>query len=434
MAERAAILENAMLSGVGQSAIPRRRVLWLSHLLPWPPKGGLMQRSYYLMREVAGYHELEVIAFRQRAHQPDEASLKQAKAAISEFASLRHVEDLPGDRLAGGQLRLALESLLPGEPFTVRWGSSRSYCRAVHAAVAAFDPDVVHIDTIGLASYIGAIGDRPAVLNHHNIESAMLLRRSSQESNPLKRAYFWQEGRRLARYERAVAQRFQRHLVCAELDAERLSAAVGPVASTVVPNGVDLDVFRPAPAGMVPDSGSMIFVGGLGWYPNLSAIRYFVNKVWPKLTQQRPDMEFRIIGRNPPADLLDAARRDARIRVLGFIDNVHPLFDRSMVYVCPIFDGGGTKLKMLDAMAMGKAIVAHPIACEGLDLVDGEQVLQAVEPEDFVYQILRVMDDRGLRERLQRNARDHVERWFSFRSIGQSLSRLYADLSPLPRA
>jgi len=408
--------------------IPRRRVLWLSHLLPWPPKGGLMQRSYYLMREVARHHDLHVVALRQRAHQPDAARLEEARAAIAEFATLSHVSDLPEEDLAGGRARLALESLLPGRPFTVRWALSATYGAAVRAAVEEFEPDVVHFDTISLAPYLDEIRDQPAVLNHHNIESAMLLRRAALERHPLKRAYFWQEGLRLARYERSVARRFRRHLVCAELDAERLVATVGPVASTVVPNGVDLDFFRPAPPGTLPDPGSMIFVGGLGWYPNLSAMRFFVNEVWPLLTRRRPEVEFRLVGQGPPPDLQAAATRDPRIRVMGFVDDVHPLFDRSMVYVCPIFDGGGTKLKMLDAMAMGKAIVAHPVACEGLNVTDGEQVLHAVEPEEFVDQILRVMDDPELREGLERSGRDHVVRGFSFKSIGERLSQLYVDV------
>jgi polysaccharide biosynthesis protein PslH len=413
--------------------VPRRRVLWLSHLLPWPPKGGLMQRSYYLMREVARHHELQVIAFRQRAHQPDEASLAEAKSALSSFSELVHISDLPEGQRAGGRNLLALRSLLPGAPYTIRWGMDGKYPLAVQRAIHDFRPHVVHFDTISLAPYLDHIGKIPAVLNHHNIESQMLLRRSEQERNLVKRFYYWQEGTRLAAYEKRVARRFKSHLVCAELDGARLIDTVGAVAFQVVPNGVDLEYFQPAAAGTPLHPGSMIFVGGLTWYPNVTAIRFFLTKVWPILVTRRSDVEFRLIGRNPPTDILELAARDSRIKPMGFVDDIRPIVHQSMVYVCPIFDGGGTKLKMLDAMAMGKAIVAHPVACEGLDITDGLQALQASAPEAFATAILRLMDDRALRMNLEIEGRKHVCEHFSFASIGRELSRSYSAMTETSR-
>jgi polysaccharide biosynthesis protein PslH len=393
-----------------------------------------MQRSYYLMREVARHHELQVIAFRQRAHQPDEARLAEAKSAISSFSDLVHVSDLPEDERLGGRNLLALRSLLPGAPYTIRWGMDQKYAGAVLRAIHHFRPQVVHFDTISLAPYLDLIGDIPAVLNHHNIESQMLLRRSEQEPNLAKRFYYWQEGTRLALFEKKVAPRFKRHLVCAELDGERLINSVGAVPIQVVPNGVDLDYFQPAAAGTPQQAGSMIFVGGLTWYPNISAIRFFLTKIWPILVARRPNVEFRLIGRNPPEDILDLAARDSRIRPMGFVDDIRPIVHQSMVYVCPIFDGGGTKLKMLDAMAMGKAIVAHPVACEGLDIVDGRQVLEASDPEAFASAILRLLDNPSLRAHLESAGRKHVREYFSFDSIGSDLSRSYAQLAEFTTA
>ena len=416
-----------MQSGATQPAIPRRRVLWLSHLLPWPPKGGLMQRSYYLMREGARHHELAVIAFRQRAHQADEASLEEAKAAISEFATLRHVSELPEDRLPGGRMMLALRALAPGSPYTIRWGTSADYRKAVQLAIAEFQPDIVHFDTVSLAPYLDVVGEIPAVLNHHNIESHMLLRRAEQESNRLKKWYFAQEGRRLSAFERRVARLFRAHVVCADLDAQRLAEMVGPVPTRIIPNGVDLEYFQPAPPESVQEPDSMIFVGGLSWYPNASAMRLFVREVWPIVAARRPSATLRIIGRNPPADLQKLAASDRRIKVMGFVDDIRPEVGASMVYVCPIFEGGGTRLKMIDAMAMGKAIVAHPVAAEGLGLAHEENVLLAQDPEGMAAQCIRLFDDHGLRKALGEAARARAERAFGFAAIGRQLSAMYAS-------
>ena len=179
------------------------RVLWLSHVLPWPAKGGLQQRSYYLMRAVGRRHALNLITFSQKAHQPDKAAVEAALVEMNRFSTVSAVLPLPQDRRKLGQFELAAISLLPGPPFTVRWGSCVSYAAAVRRAVSQFQPDVVHFDTVSLAPYLREIGDIPAVLNHHNIESEMLYRRASQERSAIRRLYFYQEAYRLARFERS---------------------------------------------------------------------------------------------------------------------------------------------------------------------------------------------------------------------------------------
>ena len=405
------------------------RVLWLSHVLPWPAKGGLQQRSYYLMRAVGRRHALNLITFSQKAHQPDQAAVDTAMAELTRFCTVSAVLPLPQDRRRLGQLRLAARSLLPGPPFTVRWGSCASYAAAVRRAVSEFRPDVVHFDTVSLAPYLSEIGDIPAVLNHHNIESKMLYRRASLEGRAIRRAYFLQEARRLARFERSVASRFRVHLVCSTLDAQRLADITSRADVRVVPNGVDLEYFRPAAAEVVEEPLSLVFVGGLSWYPNSEAMRYFLSEIWPKLRRQIPGVRVRIVGKSPPDHLALIGQQDPSIELLGYVDDIRPLVHRSALYICPIRDGGGTKLKMLDAMAMGKAIVAHPVATEGLGLVDGEQCLIAAEPEDFSGKIVSALRSEQQRRELGRNARRHVEEHFSFERIGTDLADIYQEVT-----
>ena len=405
----------------------RTRVLWLSHLLPWPPKGGLQQRSYYLMRAVGRRHDLRVVAFSQRAHQADPDCVRAAIAALSDFCIVQDAFPLPSDKHSHGKQLLAVQSLLPGPPYTIRWGHDVQYGSAVRSAIKTFHPDVIHVDTVSLANYVGQHPEAPAVLNHHNIESHMLARRAEREQNVLRMAYFWQEARRLARYERRVADRFSAHLVCSELDRQRLLEIVDGANVAIVPNGVDLEYFRPADLDRV-EQHSLVFVGGLSWYPNLEAMRFFLREVWPKIKNRYPATDLRIIGRDAPPDLKALAANDGRVHFLGFVDDIRPIVHKSAVYVCPIRDGGGTKLKMLDAMAMGKAIVAHPIACEGLQVVDRCQVLLAESGQSIADRVFELFESDALRSTLSRNARLHVERYFSFEMIGNDLADTIALL------
>lgn len=403
------------------------RVLWLSHVLPWPAKGGLQQRAYYLMRAIGSRHTMRLITFTQRTHQPTADSVAQGVAELSRFCHVSDVIPLPQDRSRHGQLRIAARSLLPGGPFTMRWGRCPQYAAAVRSAVREFSPDLVHFDTLSLANYLPDIQHTPAILNHHNIESHMLIRRASREGNLARRLYYLQEGYRLAHVERSVAQRFCRHLVCSDLDAERLIRSTGARHVDVVPNGVDLEYFRPAPEPATVEPDSLVFVGGLGWYPNADAIRFFLCEVWPLVKRSHPKCRFRIVGRGPPDDIKAIAAADPNVELLGFVDDIRPLVQRTCVYVCPIRDGGGTKLKMLDAMAMGKAIVAHPVACEGLQTVDGQHVLMADDPGIFAKRISELFSSSSARHQFGINARRHVEANFSFDRIGDDLSSIMAS-------
>ena len=381
------------------------------------------------MRELSKWHDVDIVSFHQKSQQPSEKELAAAKLAIEEFARLLAAHPLPQDLLKGGQAQLAAMSLLPGAPFTIRWGKSSEYRDSVIKALADNRYDAIHFDTVSLAQYLDLAGSTPCALNHHNIESAMLLRRAEIEHNPARRLYFWQEGTRLARYERSVAPRFSRHLVCSELDADRLVEMAGPVKTHVIPNGVDLSYFKPSLRAPDHRPRSLIFVGGLTWYPNTSAVRFFLNEVWPLLVKTYPDAVFDIVGRSPPQDFTELAARDPRVGVHGFVDEMRPMLDSAAVYICPIFDGGGTKLKMIDALAMRKAIVAHPIACEGLSLTDGVNVMMAERPEQFVAQIGKLFDSAELRDSIGDNARRHTEDRFSFESIGKDLADLYSTIA-----
>jgi sugar transferase (PEP-CTERM/EpsH1 system associated) len=403
------------------------RILWLSHMVPYPPKGGMLQRAFHLVRELASRDEVKLLCFNQRALLPTQTAVESALGVLRQFVDVVDVLDIPSNTRRFGRQRLAAGSYLRGRSYTVEWLRSTAYARAVSSAIRQHSPDLVHFDTISLAQFRELAGDRPCVLNHHNIESMMMQRRADVEQHPLKRHYFATEGRRLREYEQKLAPAFDLHLTCSELDAQRLREIAPDVKTAEVPNGVDLDYFRPAPGATAEEARSLIFAGGLNWYPNVSAVKFLVNKVWPLVRSEFADAKLTIIGRSPPQWLKDAAV-DPRLQVLGFVDDVRPYMDKASVYVCPIFDGGGTKLKVLDAMAMGKPLVANPIAVEGIEAEPHKHWIPANEPHEFAAAIARLFDDASLRQSLGRNARQLIHDKYSFSEIGARLSARYRGL------
>jgi polysaccharide biosynthesis protein PslH len=412
------------------------RILWVSHLIPYPPKSGVHQRTYHLLKGVAARHEVDLVAFIQepwlRVFYPSrEAALEDCRRQLGGLCRSVRLLGIGSVARPGGKWRTALEGLVLPDGYTVRWLQSAASRRAFAELARRETYALAHFDTVGLAPFRAAFHDVPATLGHHNIESHMMLRRAANEPNPLKRLYYLQEGMRVRRYEARTAGRFVAHVTCSELDSQRLRT-IAPRANTVViPNGVDIEYFQPQRG---PAQRSLIFVGSLNWYPNVSAVSFLLTQVWPALKSAVPDLRLDIVGSAPPQSIRELAAATADVTVHGFVGDVRPLMNAATLYVCPIRDGGGTKLKLLDAFAMEKCVVAHPIACEGLEVTAGRHVELADSAASFVASIRRLLEQPQARAQMGLAARRLVTERYSFAEIGRRLADLFESLVAPPDA
>jgi glycosyltransferase involved in cell wall biosynthesis len=395
-------------------------------MVPYPPNSGNLARAYNLLKGLALKHTVDLVAFVQEPllH----AFFQDRNEALAECRRelLRVCNDvifLPIERLSRpfGKARTVVESLFEGQGYTAGWLRSAAASRTLRELFLRNKYSIVHFDVISLALYRELLLSVPATLGHHNIESHMMQRRATNERNWLKKAYFWQEGRRLRTCERTWAPRFATNIVCSDLDGERLRRIVPGAETTTIPNGVDCDYFRSSKAVERPDS--LIFVGTMNWYPNADAVLYLLREIWPRLLARRPTATLDIVGANAPRSIVESARSLRGVTVHGFVPEIRAMMDATAIYVCPIRDGGGTKLKILDACAMEKCIVAHPIACEGLLVESGINVKFAETASQFVQAIIELLDDSAARRAMGRAARELVARHYSFSSIGKEMSR-----------
>jgi polysaccharide biosynthesis protein PslH len=408
------------------------RILWASHIVPFPPKSGVHLRSYNLLRGVAARHDVDLFAFIQEPwldvfYPSRREGLEECARELGKLC--RSVRFLPIDSLrrSGGKLRTAAEGLIYSDGYTVRWLQS-AQAHAAFAEAAQYSPySLAHFDTIGLAPFRTHFRGTPASLGHHNIESHMLSRRAENEHNFLKRMYYQLESAHVRRYESRVAGDFDLHITCSELDRSRL-LAVAPSANVVsVPNGVDAEYFQPMHG--QAKLQSLIFVGSLNWYPNVDAVIFLLREVWPIAKARHPDLRFDIVGSAPPQSVLSLAAALNDVRVHGFVDDVRPLMDTATLYVCPIRDGGGTKLKLLDAFAMEKCVIAHPVACEGIDVSPGVNVQLAESAEAFADAIDTLLSESTVRQAMGRAARSLVVQQYAFSQIGRQLCNLFESIA-----
>jgi glycosyltransferase involved in cell wall biosynthesis len=400
-------------------------ILWLSHFLPYPPKGGAFQRSHYLLREAASRHRVSLVALNQRAVLTSAKAVEEATQVLGGIVSDLAWFEIPADRSRfRWGLTTALSYFRPS-PYDVNWLRSWPLRRHLRERAGREHFDLIHIDTLGLLPYAAELSGVPVALNHHNIESQLMERRTEREGNPLKRHYFRRETSKLQRLERKACAEVAVNLVVSELDGERLRSISPEARIEVVSNGVDTQYFQPNPQ-VVRRPGSLVFAGGMNWYPNRDAVNHFLAEIWPLLIADSPTRSVAIIGKEPPKALLDATR-DSRIRAPGFVDDVRPWLDEAAIYVCPIRDGGGTRLKILDALAMTKPVVATGLSVEGLDLVEGAHYLRAETPAEFLEQIRRLEKDPRFAAELGSAGRKLVTERYAWSVIGHALETAYRE-------
>lgn len=405
----------------------RLKVLWISHFVPYPPKGGAYQRSFNLLRGAGAAHEVHLVALRHKASVHPESEMLGAANALKRHCESVTVVDGTATARGFGLLVRGLR-LAIGVPLTASVSETSEMRAAIHAITQRINFDIVHLDTIGLAAYLDDVGTVPCVLTHHGAESLMMLRRTRREPNWLKKLGFLIEGLVLRHYEARQCARVAANLVVSDFDRQLL-VEISPAAHfEVIPNGVDTSYFYP----MAPvATRSLVFAGRLDQYSNRDAILHFVRETWPGIKQRFPDAVFDILGGNPPAELRALAEHDPALRVHGFVPDVRPYFEQAAVAVCPIRDGGGTRVKILDNLAMAKPIVSTTIGTEGIDIVPDRDLLIADDPASFIDAISRLFEDDALRRTLSTNARRLAEQRYSWEIIVSKLLAVYDRALPL---
>jgi glycosyltransferase involved in cell wall biosynthesis len=277
--------------------------------------------------------------------------------------------------------------------------------------VAVFDfPHATMLAPGRLPGHLPGHRNIPSVLFTHNVESEIFRRHADVAANPLKRLLWRDQLRKMERFERETLARFDAVVAVSDRDASWFREELGIARAEVIPTGVDTDFFSWSPPG---EAGRLAFTGSMDWLANIDAMEWFLDDVWDRVARQAPEATMKVIGRNPPASLV-AKARGLPWDFTGFVDDVRPHVHGSSVYVIPLRVGGGTRIKVFEAMAMGCPVVSTSIGVEGLPLEPGRHYLRADTAGDFADAVVRLLRDADLRLALSREARRCVEERFSY--------------------
>ena len=237
-----------------------------------------------------------------------------------------------------------------------------------------------------------------AVLFQHNVEAMIWKRHVEHAISPFRRTYFRRQARLMLEYEREVCRSVKNIIAVSDADAQKMRELYGVSRVAAVPTGVDLDYFQPA--GEAQPKTDLVFVGSMDWMPNIDGVVWFVNEVLPLIKRKLPDCSLAVVGRTPGREVTELAERESGIRITGTVEDVRPWLWESKVSIVPLRIGGGTRLKIFEAMAARTPVVSTTVGAEGLDISPGENILIADEPEAFAEACVRLITDANERRHL----------------------------------
>ncbi len=398
-------------------------ILFACPYVPYPPDTGGRIRAYHTLRHLAERRPVHLRAF---YHTPDEQRHRDALAALCETVELLPAPAWPLGPLA--RFRRAL--FAPADIAVPR--RSGLLIAALRRCLAQHPIDLVHLEDLGWEGYAAALGDAPTVLVKQNVEARMWasLAASKRMGTPgwaLTTLEAWS----LRRWEGRAAARFGRAVVTAAAEREALAALGCPRARiAIVPNGVDTDYFAPYVA--QADSlryDKIVFTGALFWYPNVDAARWLVDEVWPRVRAQEPTAALILVGQEP-APSVQALAAMPGVTVTGAVPDVRPYLADAAVVVAPMRVAGGARLKVLEALAMGKAVVSTSGGAEGLDLEPGHHLVIADGAEAFAAAAVALLRDPARRAALGAAGRAAVVARYDWRVVLPALEPVYGQVMP----
>jgi len=405
--------------------IPEKmKILVLDEEFPYPLNTGKRIRSFHLLRRLAANHDVHYLAYGETAS-PGFNAL--AKAGMNPIAVTQRVPRKSGLVFYG---RL-LANLFSASPYIVASHHSREFQYAVERAVDRLHPEVILCEWTPYAVYVQRIHQARTMIAAHNIEANIWRRYFEHETSALKKWYIGRQLPKVVRFERAAFGRVDGITAVSEVEAREISAVTGSTVVRVVENGVDLAYYKAD--NDPPDSQELVFTGSMDWRPNQDAAHYFVRDIFPRLRNKYPSLTVSFVGRNPPPDITALARISG-VAITGTVDDVRPYIRRAAVYIVPLRIGGGSRLKILEALAMRKAVVSTTVGAEGLKVIDGSNILLADDPDGFAGKIELLLEDPDLRNRLGGAGRETAEKLYSWDSIAVKLDQFITDLSGLPDA
>jgi len=396
----------------------RRRILLVTPTLPYPPNWGFGTRVYQLIKNLARRHEIALAAYASPSSDTD-WRLDHLRSVCAEIHTV-----VPNEREGTNSRLLQARSVLGMASYQVRKLRSDALKRVVNEMLHSGTFDLCQVESSQLLAGLGLQHTVPVILDEHNLEFELQRRVSQEERSLLRRAFAGLEYCKVRREEMAVWRQIDGCALTSTRELAVLRAAVRDVPATVVPNGVDVEYF--SDAGVKPDRQNIVFTGMLGYRPNVDGVLWFTREILPRVLKQLPSVVFTVVGTGVPPEV--RRLEGPNVLVTGTVPDVRPYLGRAGVVVVPLRMGSGTRLKVLEGLAMGRPMVSTSLGCEGIEVRSGEHLLVADKPGEFSAGVVDLLRDPTRADAMGQRGREMVRRQYAWDRITTRLENLHTQV------
>ncbi|MGC8744909.1 MAG: glycosyltransferase [Verrucomicrobiia bacterium] len=387
------------------------KILWLKTGLLHPLDTGGKLRTYNMLKELKKRHKITYLALK-----PTDCRQQYVEKA-SEYSDFQIL--VQWNETRKGTLKFFCElflNLFSTLPYSIEKYKSEQMGREISAQEPNYDLIICDFLTPSVNWIDNASQPEKALLFQHNVESLIWKRLMETSKNFIKRRYLKTQWKRTYRFEKRVSAKFGGVVGVSDEDCQimRQEYGLNNVLGSV-PTGVDIEYFKPD--GRLPENGLILFLGSMDWMPNIDAVEYFTESIYHKIKTKYPEARFIVVGRNPTKSIRDLSQKHSSIIVTGTVEDVRPFLKKASVMVVPLRAGGGTRIKIYEAMAAGVPVVSTSIGAEGLAVEHNKNILIADSPEEFAEQTIRLLKDKMLADTIAANGRRLVEENFSWKKV-----------------
>ena len=377
------------------------RVLVLTQVLVYPPDAGPKVKTLQVLRHLAAQHDVVYCTFVR--------SSKEVQDAEKLREVCRRVVTIPLKRSRVGDVRFLAGSLATGDSFLFRRDYRAQMQAMVRQLLQEERIEVLHVDQLNMMCFVPADWSGTVILDEHNPVWQVFERLQKGERNPLKRWFLGREARAIRKLEARACHRAQVVLAVSEEDKQALQVITGKsVLIEVVPITVSAEHFTSIVEARNPQPNKLLTIGTMFWLPNSEGVIWWLREGYEKLRAICPDLIYDIVGARPPRALQKVAERCKGVQLHGYVAEAVPFWTSTSALAVPILSGGGVRVKILEAMAMGVPVISTTIGCEGLDVRSGEHLLVADTPAAFARACAKVLQDKELAQQLAQNARQLI--------------------------
>ncbi len=392
------------------------KILWVKSDFPYPANGGGQIRTLETLKQLHQRHEIHFAAL--DLPQPG-SGLRGASGYCTKAYAVSHEAPRKSGPRYWAQLA---QGPWTSMPVAMQRYRSRALLRLIETITRLEKFDAIVCDFLASAANVPDLGN--VVLFQHNVESMIWKRHTEHAPSPWHRAYSRGQYQRMLRYEAEVCSAAKRIIAVSAADAQAMNSLYGAKRVCSVPTGVDVEYFAPPRA--IPPAHDLVFLGAMDWRPNVDGLLWFARSVLPLIRRQRPNCSLTIAGRNPNAEVRGLGGSDRYIHVTGTVEDVRPYLWESAVSIVPLRIGGGTRLKIYEAMAAKIPVVSTSVGAEGLDVRAGETIAIADSPQEFAQACLALLEDAGARQRMTAKAWEMVAACYSWEVVSRKFEQLLA--------